>query len=777
VETNLVFICKEQTFDHSATREMIKAWNSVGVDYKKCKIRLDAGYLMDGVPMSEWGVKAYILVGSEIAEQVIGFPFTNLGRLETFAGQCFLIPGLDKPVFPIYSPYVCNSSGGATQFYRWISNFWNAYNNPVTIKSNFEASQTNISASKYNPPPIDSSRAIDTEFTKDKLWSVQLFPDQQIFYKDETINTVNTPLVYHSALADVVPLKRAGYRPQVKGDTLLLAYHLDLPLGLKELTVRELGVVMTPYTDIVREALKNKLKNTFSRVIAFPEFNVRDGRKHSIAMKTTRLLKKLEEGIEPQELWVTWNDKAHADMREQVEKQFGVLEYPTLDEVDFEKAKEYAIKDPIATYHLYNTLAPRVLALNAWSAYRTDIAIIPMVASMQENGIPIDMGRVEQLKVYIKDAKEAALKKLQDKYGEQFNPASPDDALEALEGSGAKLTKKTDGGKLSTGKQVLKGLADTNETAKDILDYRVIAKLDSTYVPALTNYIGEDGKVHPVWRTSNTDTGRLSCSNPNVMAFPERSEVGKRFKKCFKAPEGWVFANADLDQIEMRFLASEANCVQMIKAIKEKLDLHTHTASLMFNVDYDKVDKKTQRYPAKTINFLMVYEGSAQKLMEGMAAEGIHEPKEHWQGLMDNWFKVYPEIREYQRLKHVEAEIKGFVTDFWGNVRHVEGARSCNRMSASECMRQASNFPIQSGAQVLIKRAMARIWQIMQMPKWKDNVQIIMQIHDELVFLIRKGSESFMEDVVKVELMRDQSLLKVPLSSSVGFGESWGDLK
>lgn len=785
METNVLFIGNTNTFDPASTKEMIRAWNLIGVDYKKCRFSLTVPEVAVAPE-----IKAVVTVGSEYSEKALGFPFSNLGRLETFAGQAFKHPHLAYTVFPIYSPYVCKSPKGANQFYGSVARFWESITNPIVFTDNFdslEASQTNS-----HPYSLDSDLAIDTEGTLDNPWSVQVYPDEKQFYgKDERAPIdFHRNRVYHSGLHDANVMEKLGYDSRVDDDTLLMAYSLNLPLGLKELTVRELGVVLTPYVDMIGGVLKRRLIAYFEDIQNHPFLNVGEGRKHSPAKRVQTLLNNLDkEGA--QGIWKKWNSKALVDVKEVAEKVLNIqLEYPTLDDIDFDKARVYACNDPKATFFVKKKLVPKLKAIGVYSAYRTNVDLIPMVVSMHKTGMPIDLDRVQTLSTEIYELEAKLDRELKDEFGEDFNPRSSLDKLEALKASGAELIKKTPGGNLSTGKKILKGLTD-NELAQRLFKYSEISKLKTTYVPALTSFIGKDGWIHPTWRmTPEVDndlelgeggagTGRLTCSKPNVMAFPERTGdgLGKRFKKCFKAPDGWVFANADLDQIEMRIMAHMADCKPMIDAIWQGLDMHTNTASLMFKIPFAEVDKAKHRFPAKTINFLMIFEGGAQKLVEQLAAEGVHLELEEAKKLIADWYAIYPEIKEYQRIKHVEAEVNGFVSDFWGNIRYTEGARAVNRMSASGVMRQAGNFPIQSGAQVLFKRAMVRIWKTMQLPLWRDNVKIVAQIHDELVFLIREGYQYFMQEVVQKELVREQYLLKVPLSSSVGFGESWGDLK
>lgn len=761
-----------------ATRDMIKAWNLSGVDWKGSRI------IYPGQQIVELDSLAIVTVGSNESENLLGYPFTNLGRLETFAGQAFITNQFSIPIFPIPSPYSCKTSEDATVFYRAVSNFWPSVRNPVKLGSTFEEAAERFDL--HRKALLNNIKpGVDTEGTLKNPWSIQIFPDKKIFYSAKEKAPIPPLVSVHSGLHDAEVIERMGYRTEIQDDSLQAAYHLGLPLGLKELTVRELGVVLTPYTDMIADRLRANLRNYFSMIDQIDEFHVKVGRKHTVAQRVQTLVNGLEEiGSNPHTVYAKWNDKQRTEVRLRCEEMLGELPYPTLDDIPFDAAEKYANDDPQATYYVMAKLADVIKKANITSAYRTDIEVQPMIVSMRKNGLPIDLKRVEDLKTQVEGELADIKLKFFNKYGPDFNPSSPIDKVSALEGDGIELTKKSGkSGRFKTDKNILKALSEDSEVARDLVEHSKLEKLNNTYVPALTTFIDkETGKIHCTWRMSNADTGRLSASNPNIMAFPERTEIGKKFKKCFVAPEGWVFANADLDQIEMRVMAHLSNETKMIQAIWDNKDLHTDTASYMFGIPYDDFKihpeyKTKYRFPAKTINFLMIFEGGPTKLQAGLAAEGVDYERDYCKQLIDKWFSVYPGIREYQRVKHVEAETLGYVTDFFGRIRHVEGARAANKMVALECQRQAGNFPVQSTAQILMKRAMVRIWKIMQLPKWRDNVKIVFQIHDELGFLIRKGFEHFMTEVVQVELTRDQHLLKVPLSSSVGFGASWGDLK
>lgn len=244
-------------------------------------------------------------------------------------------------------------------------------------------------------------------------------------------------------------------------------------------------------------------------------------------------------------------------------------------------------------------------------------------------------------------------------------------------------------------------------------------------------------------------------------------------RSCMVASEGYEILSADLDQIEMRVLADEAGDERMIRVIHEGLDLHTYIASLLFSVPYDQVDKKKQRQPAKSLDFLVVYEGGAQKLKEQMDTLGIKESVEYWQDFIDRWYGFYPGVERYQHQAHTEATTYGYVRDRWGRIRWALGVHAPRKDLRLKAEREASNFKIQSGAQGLLKRAMARI----DRECGGFGAHPLLQIHDELIFEVPEGRGEEFEAYVAFEMAADEPLFKVPISASGKRGPDLGAVK
>jgi DNA polymerase I-like protein with 3'-5' exonuclease and polymerase domains len=757
--------------DPLQAEQMRKSLNIIGIDYStvaRC-------YTFEEI--SSKGVDILFVLGEKANTEIFDLArpglYSYVGGMETIAGQLFSHPNFPCYIYPNYNPRVISVSEElATAFCRAIDGFKRFATEIKPIEIKFDIDKL--------PETNYALLAVDTEGSFKKPWCATFYPP---FY-DVTFSqdagqirriTTGPRLLFHSALHDVRVLKTYGADVVAAEDTILQAYHLSEPLGLKELTFRHTGLVLTPYQEVVKEAATTRLEKYICEAMS-REWPLPEGRNWPVARRLATILKALAEKG-PNAVYAAWRDRNRADLVKLVEEAIGPLPETTLEHVDFEAAKKYAELDPICTMAVHNVLRPKIEDMKLGSVYATDIAIIPMLNRIQVVGLPVDRQRIADLTQLVDDKIRELNAEMVEKFGPKFNPASSDDTAEAIEKEGkVELHKTTKTGKISTEKAVLKSIQSESVVAGLVYKWRELSKLKTTYVPAITKFVDEDNRIRPKLRTTNTDTGRLSCGDPNLLAFPARTEIGTMFRKCFVAPTGWKFVNIDLAQIEMRIMAHESQDSTMIRVINEGLDLHTATAAMMFKVPPEEVTK-AQRTPAKSISFLVIYEGGPRKLMGQMAAEGIQEPIEYWKDLIDKWYAIYPRVKEYQEERHREAMQNGYVRNFWGRIRYVSGCRSLDRQIAARCLRQASNDPIQSGAQVLIKRAMARIWQRIHNIKWIGNAEILLQVHDELVGICKEDRVEDFLSILKEEMLRDGNLFDVKLDCSTGIGESWGDLK
>lgn len=704
------------------------------------------------------------------------FPqYQAVGGLETLQGKGFrmVVAGKERVVVPSFHP-----AAGLRDSRRMSDVFWAISEAGKVARG--QAPVTDLVNPKLpNTHPV---LAIDTETVDGKLWCATWAEGKQMelwMHQPDTIgpDALTRPALYHNALFDLQVL--SFFKPQAAHDSMVAAYHIGTePLGLKELTFRYWGLQMRKYEEVVHDADVRAIRHWLrgARRIKWPK---PEGRKRPVLARLDNLAKKLD-GEGPRETRTMWKDH---DLKEMVEAAHTPFpRQASLANVPFRQASKYAKLDPVATSAVHQALAPRIESQGLTAAYRTDIAIIPMIARMQTVGMPVNLAQVRELEPVVREELDMIAVQSRILYGDIFNIASPDQVRDKLVETGFKTDKYTPRGKVSTSKEVLKAARVDNELADMVLEYRERAKNLTTFIPALIEFTREDGRIHPNFRTTNTETGRLSCHDPNLLAFPARSKLGLAVRNCFEAPAGWAFCNSDLDQIEMRLMAHEAQDRAMLDAISGGLDMHASTASKMFRVAYEDCVKgakyeKKYRTPAKSIGFLVIYRGGPNKLRESMASEGLVESLDYWADAIRAWYEIYPGVRKFQQACDAEADLHGYVRDMWGRIRHVEGVWSTDSYIRSKCQREASNFPIQSGAQGLIKRAMIRVWAELQKPKWRGKVEPVLQVHDELVFLAREEVAQEWCKVVERLMVADASLFDVPLSSTSGVSRTWGGLK
>lgn len=745
-----------------------------GKDRPPTEEEIEAGRVAKWNEIERVGPRFIITLGAT-ATRFLMPEYDRVGGLETLQGRGFQDMSGNPVIIPCVHP-----AAGLRDSRRLTDFFWAIKEAGEIVRGRREVTRRGAEW-LLTMFPEAAPLTLDTEWTDEGLWCWSGLPDDidssTIFSQDMTDPTLVRPALWHNALADLGMLARQGLQGRCCDDSMVMAYHLGTePLGLKQLAYRYTGEVAPDYEDVIEEADRARLGAYFEGVNG-KKWPPPEGKKHSIPKRVDKVVEKLqEEG--PKAARAFW---AKHDVRPIVEAKLGPTPTTNLSHVPLEKAMEYSKRDPILTAEVYLHLAPRIQSLNLTAAYRTDIAIIPMLSRMQQVGMPVNVAKVRELEPVVREELEAIQARAEELYGGGFNLASADQVRDQLEAEGAPIDKRTRTGKLGTDKASLKAIRADSELADLSLEYRERAKNLTTFIPALLQYTQSDGRIHPNLRTTNTETGRLSCHDPNLLAFPARSKIGLAVRNCFEAPKGWVFCNSDLDQIEMRMLAHEANDANMIAAIKAG-DMHAYTARDMFRQPLENVVKgapgeKKYRTPAKSIGFLITYRGGAHKLREQMASEGIKEDVNYWQAAIDRWYGIYPQVREYQRKLDNEADTFGYIRDMWGRIRHVEGVWSPDSQLRSKVQRESGNFPIQSGAQGLLKRAMIVVWAELNKPKWRGRVEPVLQVHDELVFLAKKEVAKEWTAVVSSIMVKDAKLFSVPLGSSSGISDTWGGLK
>jgi DNA polymerase-1 len=437
-------------------------------------------------------------------------------------------------------------------------------------------------------------------------------------------------------------------------------------------------------------------------------------------------------------------------------------------EVPVDRATEYSAEDAEITYTLYRVLAP-MLAENQLDALFREIEmpLVPVLAQMEFSGVKIDADFLAAMSREIGEQLGSIREKIHALAGEEFNINSTQQLSRILfEKLKIKPIKKTKAG-YSTDVEVLQQLAQEHEMPREVLEYRSLNKLKTTYVDALPRMIhSKTGRVHTSFNQTVTATGRLSSSDPNLQNIPIRTPLGRKIRQAFIAEEGSLLVSADYSQVELRILAHLSEDPTLISAFKNKEDIHTRTASEIFDLPPDRVTEEMRR-DAKTVNFGIIY---------GMGRFGLSRqlgiPVNDADQYIQNYFERYPGVKAYQERLLAEARETGFVTTIMKRRRPIPELSSANRNLVAMGERTAINTPIQGSAADIIKVAMIGIEQTLR--KRKMRSQMILQIHDELVLEVPEKELEAAKKILR-EGMEGVVRLKVPLRVDVGVAKNWSD--
>ncbi|WP_297794735.1 DNA polymerase I [uncultured Eudoraea sp.] len=441
----------------------------------------------------------------------------------------------------------------------------------------------------------------------------------------------------------------------------------------------------------------------------------------------------------------------------------------SMREVSLERQTEYAVEDTDITLQLANKFAVELKEAGTENLFRNiEIPLVKVLADMELEGINLNIEFLNSLSKDLNDDIKNLEEKIYQEAGEEFNIASPKQLGEILFNK-LKLVdkpKKTKTGQYSTAEDVLSYLAKEHQIIRDVLDYRGLAKLKSTYVDALPEQVEENtGRVHTDYMQTVAATGRLSSNNPNLQNIPIRTERGRQVRKAFIPRDAnYLLLAADYSQIELRIIASLSEETTMIEAFKNGEDIHASTASKVFNVPLEEVTRD-QRSNAKTVNFGIIYGVSAFGLSNQTDLSRT-EAKE----LIDTYYKTYPKLRNYISEQIDFARENGYVQTVLGRRRYLKDINGRNAVVRGAAERNAVNAPIQGSAADIIKIAMINIHQKLSEGNYKTKM--LLQVHDELVFDVFKPELQVLQVMIKTEMENAYELL-VPLDVEIGLGENW----
>jgi DNA polymerase I len=442
----------------------------------------------------------------------------------------------------------------------------------------------------------------------------------------------------------------------------------------------------------------------------------------------------------------------------------------SMRDIPLDDIKEYAVEDADVTIQLKNHFLPILEKVGTKKLYdEIEIPLVPVLADMEKEGINLDVDFLKKMSVEMTTESKALEQKIYQTAGETFNLASPkqlgDVLFEKMKIGGAKQ-KKTKTGQYATGEEVLSYLANDHEIIRDILEWRQMVKLQSTYIDALPNQVDvKTGRVHTDYMQTVAATGRLSSNNPNLQNIPIRTERGRQIRKAFIArDENYTLVSADYSQIELRIIAALCGEENMIEAFRNNEDIHKSTAAKVFNVPLEEVTKE-QRSHAKTVNFGIIYGVSAF----GLSNQTNLSRKESAE-LIDAYYKTYPKLKSFISDQVDFARENGYVETISGRRRYLKDINSANAIVRGGAERNAVNAPIQGSAADIIKIAMINIHKKLKSENWQSKM--LLQVHDELVFDVHNSELEKIQPMIKHE-MENAFKMIVPLEVEIGMGKNW----
>ncbi len=438
-------------------------------------------------------------------------------------------------------------------------------------------------------------------------------------------------------------------------------------------------------------------------------------------------------------------------------------------DVELEKIKEYAGEDADITLQLKEVFQPLLSSTETLKlAEEVEFPLVYVLAEIEKNGVKIDEQTLRQFSVDIESEVSKLESTIYEKAGVVFNIASPKQLGEVLFD---KLqldpkAKKTKTGQYKTGEDVLLALANKSDIVKDILDYRQLQKLKSTYVDALPSLVNPaTGLIHTSYNQAVAATGRLSSTNPNLQNIPIRTERGREVRKAFIPRQaGWTLLSADYSQIELRLIAELSQDENMLDAFQQGLDIHRATAARVYGVELEEVTSDMRRN-AKAVNFGIIYGQSAFGLSQSL---GI--PRKEAAAIIDQYFAQYTGIRKYMGDIIEFAKERGYVETLLKRRRYLRDINSANMTVRGFAERNAINAPIQGSAADLIKIAMINIQKDIEEQGLAGKM--IMQVHDELVFDVPEHEVEQFKEII-ANRMKNAMKLNVPIEIEIGQGSNW----
>jgi DNA polymerase I len=443
----------------------------------------------------------------------------------------------------------------------------------------------------------------------------------------------------------------------------------------------------------------------------------------------------------------------------------------SMRDVQLEQIKEYAAEDADITWQLQTVFEPELESSNVRKLFDTvEMPLVPVLSAMEAEGITLDTATLAKQSAELAVEIAALDKTIQELAGTPFNISSPKqvgDILFEVLAIGDK-PKKTRTGQYATGEDILQKLVGKHPIVEQILNYREMVKLKSTYVDSLPLMVNpRTGRVHTSYNQVVAATGRLSSDNPNLQNIPIRTARGREIRKAFvPRGEGWTLLSADYSQIELRIIAALSNDPGMIEAFNNGYDIHTATAARVFGVAQEEVTRE-MRSKAKAVNFGIIYGQSAFGL-----SQSLNIPRKEAQEIITQYFIQYSSIKDYMDDQMAFAREHGYVETILGRRRYLRDINSSNAVVRGFAERNAINAPIQGSAADMIKVAMINVHR--ELKAMNVRTRLLLQVHDELVFDVPLDEVELVKPVIE-NAMKNAVKLKVPVEVGIGTGSNWLD--
>jgi len=419
-------------------------------------------------------------------------------------------------------------------------------------------------------------------------------------------------------------------------------------------------------------------------------------------------------------------------------------------------------------HQVYNVIIGKMQTLHIESVYNTiERPLLPVLAKMESKGVLFDITKLQSTKNFVEDKIYKLTRDIYSISGEEFNLNSPKQLADILFNKlnlSVKGVKKTNGGKVSTSAQALEAMRGKFEIVDLILQYREVAKLKSTYIDSIPTLMDKNGRIHTTYQQNIAATGRLSSVDPNLQNIPARSELGRQIKNCFVAPKEWTFLICDYSQIELRLSAHLSQDKAMLDIFRQNIDFHTATAQRVYGVKVEEVTKEMRSF-AKTINFGILYGMGATSL-----AQNLKIKRAEAQIFLDKYRQAYPELNDYMESLKQFARKHGYAQTEYGRIRDLSNIDIRNPRNQALLDRIAVNMPIQGLQADIIKLAMIQIDEYLAD---RDDIYMILQVHDELVFEVKVEKAEIYKDKI-LHIMESVYKATIPMKVEAAIKNYWG---